>query len=196
MRKEGQGFECRAELGVLDHGCLMNRKCFITSFNVCLHGLGAFSRIIRTLAAVVAASLMLTSVVNASVSDVVRGRLLAAGWGAAALDALLEVHAEEFEFDARSGWLSHRLEFLARLGRHPTALRMVENFPEYADLFANAAEPNSLAQVIGDLSADRTDRGRLLNLFIGWRSRSEIEHLHRVLERHGSTVMVLIATEN
>lgn len=69
---------------------------------------------------------------------------------------------------------------------------MVENFPEYADLFANAAEPNSLAQVIGDLSADRTDRGRLLNLFIGWRSRSEIEHLHRVLERHGSTVMAFV----
>lgn len=146
----------------------------------------------RTLAPAAAASLLLTSAAIASVSDVVRGRLLAAGWGTPTVDALLEMHTLEFEIDAQSGWLPERLEFLARLGRHPAALRMVEAFPEYADLFANAAEPNALAQVISSLSADRRDRERLLNLFIGWPSRSEIGHLHQVLERHGSTVMAFV----
>lgn len=145
--------------------------------------------IARTLAAAALASLVVTSAAFADVSDLVRGRLVAAGWGAATVDALLEMHTREFEIDARSGWLPQRLEFLARLGRHPAALRMVETFPEYADLFANAAEPNALAQVIRDLSANRQDQVRLLNLFIGWPSRSEIGHLHRVLERHGSTLI-------
>lgn len=154
--------------------------------------LGTVSRVARTLATAAAASLLLTSAAIASVSDVVRGRLLAAGWGPSSVDALLETHMQEFEIDAQSGWLPERLEVLARLGRHPAALRMVENFPEYTDLFANAVEPNALAQVIGSLSADRTDQERLLNLFIGWPSRSEIRHLHQVLERHGSTVMTFV----
>jgi len=128
----------------------------------------------------------------ASVSDVVRDRLLAAGWSPASVDTLLEMHMREFEIDAQSGWLPERLELLARLGRQPAAIRLLEAFPEYADLFANAAEPNALAQVISDLSADRSDRERLLNLFIGWPSRSEIDHLHQVLERYGSTVMAFV----
>lgn len=155
-------------------------------------GLGAISKIPHTLATAAAVSLLLTSATFASVSDAVRSRLFEAGWGAAALDALLEMHAPEFEIDTRSGWLPQRLEVLARLGRYPAALRLVEAFPDYVDLFANAAEPNALAQVIGDLAADRTDQARLLNLFIGWPSRSEIGHLHQVLERHGSTVMAFV----
>lgn len=154
--------------------------------------LGTVSRIARALVSAAAVTLFLTSAAFADVSDLVRGRLVAAGWGTAAMDALLEMHTREFEIDAQSGWLPQRLELLARLGRHPAALRMVETLPEYVDLFANAAEPNALAQAIEGLSADTMDRERLLNLFLGWPSRSEIDHLHQVLERYGSTVMAFV----
>lgn len=143
----------------------------------------------RTVAAACAAVLLSASAVLASASELTRDRLGDAGWSEGAINALLSVHADEFELDASSGWLPQRLEHLARLGRHPSALRMIEAFPEFTDLFANAAEPGALARVIGDLSLDRQETERLLNLFIGWPSRSEAAHLQRVLEAHGRTVM-------
>lgn len=187
----GAGLELHDKTRSFHHGFPMIKKRLYFIF-VYFQDIISKSRITRTLATAAVASLVLASTALADVSDLIRGRLVAAGWGAATVDALLEMHTREFEIDARSGWLPQRLELLARLGRHPAALRMVETFPEYADLFVNAAEPNALAQVIGGLSADRTDRERLLNLFIGWPSRSEIGHLHQVLERHGSTLMAFV----
>lgn len=134
------------------------------------------------------------SVATASTAELVTDRLAAAGWGRDAIAAVLSVHSEELEIDERSGWLAQRLELLARLGRYPAALRMVEEYPEYADLFANAPEPSALARVIRELAVDRQDVARLLNLFIGWSSPSEVALLQRVLERHGATLMVFVGS--
>lgn len=136
-----------------------------------------------------AAIVLLASEAFGSVADTVRTRLIDSGWSAPAIESLLETHESEFELDARSGWLPQRLEHFSRLGRHRAAVRMIEAFPEFADLFANAAEPGRLAEVINDLATDRQDRARLLNLFIGWHSRSEITHLQNVLDLYGPSLM-------
>jgi len=135
------------------------------------------------------AALFISSVATADTTETVRFRLAQSGWGNEAINSLLSIHAEEFSLDARSGWLNSRLDRLAGLGRHRSILRIIEQFPEYADLFVNAAKPEMLARTLSDLAIDSRDMGRLLNLFIGWSSRAEIEHLQQVLESHGASIM-------
>lgn len=151
-------------------------------------------RFSQKLATICAATLLWASAGAASTTEIVTDRLAAAGWDTRAIDSVLSVHAEEFDLDAISGWLDQRLQLLARLGRYSAALRMIEEYPEYSDLFTNAPEPDVLARVIRELAVDRQDAERLLNLFIGWPSSSEIAHLQRVLDRHGSTVMMFVGS--
>lgn len=140
------------------------------------------------------ATLLWTSAEAASTVAIVTDRLAEAGWGTRAIDSVLSVHAEEFDLDSISGWLDQRLHLFSRLGRYPAALRMIEEYPEYSDLFANAPEPDLLARTIREAAVDRRDTERLLNLFIGWPSSREIAHLQRVLDRHGSTVVMFVGS--
>ncbi len=142
----------------------------------------------RWIAAGFAATAFSAATVPAATPDVVMDQLIKAGWDRKSVAAVVAVHSVEFDLDAQAGWLERRLERLARLARYPDALRMVEQHPEYADLFVNAPEPDALARAIREIALDREDVARLLNLFIGWSTRSEIGHLQKVLERYGGTI--------
>lgn len=150
--------------------------------------------IIRRFAVAILVALVFGAEVAASTQDLIADRLSKAGWDGGAIDAVISLHSKEFDLDAQAGWLEPRLERLARLGRYPEALRMVVRYPEYLDLFVNAAEPGALARVIREIALDRQETERLLNLFIGWPTRTEIGYLQNVLDRHRETVGRFVGT--